>query len=87
MKSPRGDEEDVIRLDLAVPGLDRAPLDDREQVALDAFARDISTHGFGSPRYLIQFVNEHDAVLFNVIQSSNLDILLVDQLARFFFGQ
>ncbi len=41
MEGPGGDEQDVIGLDRAVLGVDGGSLDDRQQVALDALARDV----------------------------------------------
>ena len=49
MERAGGDEQDVIGLDRAVLGVDRGPLDDRQQVALHALARDVRARG-SSPR-------------------------------------
>jgi len=41
MEGPGGDEEDVVGLHRSVLGVDRRPLDDRQQVALDTLTGDV----------------------------------------------
>ena len=41
VEGPGGDEEDVVGLDRPVLGVDGRPLDDRQEVALDALAGDV----------------------------------------------
>ena len=41
MEGAGGDEQDVVGLDRAVLGVDGRPLDDRQEVALDALAGDV----------------------------------------------
>ena len=63
----RGDEEHVVRLDDAVLGVDRAALDDGQDVALHALAADVRAVG-RAPRDLVDLVDEHDAVLLGAAQ-------------------
>jgi hypothetical protein len=45
MERARGDEEDVVGADRAILGVDGRSLDDRQQVALYALARDVGAVG------------------------------------------
>ena len=59
-----GDEEHVIGLDGAVLGVDRRALDDRQQVALHALARDVGPAAARlAPGDLVDLVEEDDAGL------------------------
>ena len=58
------DEEDVVRLDHPVLRLDGRALDEREEVALDALARDVGPAARAlAPRDLVDLVEEDDARL------------------------
>src|SRR5450631_1142306 len=74
------DEQDVIGFHRAVLGVDRAALDQRQKIALYAFARHIRPGGFLAARDLVDFVDENDAVLLGVLDGAYLELLLVDHL-------
>ena len=82
-----GDEQDVIGLHHAVLGADGAAFDQRQQVALHAFARHVGAVRFLAARDLVDLVDEHDAVLLRVAQRAQLQLFLVDHLRRFFVGE
>ena len=63
MKGAGGDEENVIGLHHAVFGGDGAAFDQRQQVALHAFAGHVRTHAFAALGDLVQLVDEDDAGL------------------------
>jgi hypothetical protein len=65
-----GDEQDVVGLDHAVLGGHRAALHQRQQVALHALARDIGAAALlGAAGDLVDLVQEHDAVLLDVVMA------------------
>ena len=69
MERTGGDEQDVVGLHHAVLGGDGAALDQRQQVALHAFARDVgAADGLAAPGHLVDLVDEDDAVLLDVRQ-------------------
>jgi hypothetical protein len=59
VERPRGDEQNVVRAHHAVLGLDARALDERQQVALHALARDVGSVGLASGD-LVDLVDEHD---------------------------
>ena len=65
----RGDEQDVIGLDLPVLRGHGAAFDQRQQVALHAFARHVGADGLLAARDLVDLVDEHDAVLLGVVRA------------------
>ena len=66
VEGARGDEQDVVGLDHAVLGVDGRALDQRQQVALHALARDVGALRLGARRDLVDLVDEDDAVLLGV---------------------
>ena len=80
MERARGDEEDMVGLDHSVLGIHRRALDQRQQVSLHALAGHVRAVRFGAACHLVQFVEEHDAVLFHGFQRLRLELLLVDEL-------
>ncbi|OMP13440.1 hypothetical protein COLO4_01682 [Corchorus olitorius] len=73
------DEQDVVGLDHAQLGVDGAAFDQRQQVALHAFARDIGTADVAALGDLVDLVDEHDAMLLDRFQGLGLEFFLVDQ--------
>ena len=67
MEGARGDKEDVVGLDGAMLGGDRGAFDERQQIALHAFAANIgpgeATATLGTPADLVDLVEKDDAVL------------------------
>ena len=63
VKRARGDEQDVVGLDRAVFGRDGAAFDDRQDVALHAFARNVGTAAAFATGDLVDLVDEDDAVV------------------------
>ena len=83
MKRAGGDEEDVIRLHHAVLRVDRRPFDDRQQIALHAFARNVgAVRCLLAPRDLVDLIEEDDAALFDALDCFARHILLIDELLR-----
>ena len=70
MKRARCDEQDVIGLDHAVLRRNGAAFDQRQQIALHAFARNVHTHRFAALRHFVDFVEEYDAGLFDALDRS-----------------
>ena len=66
MERARSDEKDVVGLHHAVARGDRRALDQRQQVALHALARDVGARDLAAARDLVDLVEEHDAVLLGV---------------------
>ena len=87
MEGAGGDEQDVVGAHRAVPGRDGAALDKRQQVALHPLARDVGAGMVAAARDLVDLVEEHDAVLLDVLDRPRLQIVLVDELARLLLGQ
>ncbi len=87
MKRAGRDEQHMIGLDRAVLGIHRAALHQGQQVALHALARHVSAHGFLAARDLVDFVDEHDAVLLGVLDGTQLQFLFVDHFRRFFIDE
>ena len=54
---------------------------------MHALARHFSAIAFGARGHLVNFVNEHNAVLLEHVQRLRLDVFLVDQFGRFFINQ
>ena len=78
----RGDEQDVVGLDDAVLGRHRRAFDQRQQIALHAFARHAGAAPFAALRDLVDLVDEDDAVLLAVVDRLRLDLLVVDAACR-----
>ena len=65
VKCAGGDEQDVVCFHRPMLGVDGGALDQRQQVALHAFARNVSTALAFAPRDFVYLVKEDDAILFN----------------------
>src|SRR6266849_10624444 len=61
-------EQDVVGAHVAVPGLDRGALDDRQQVALHTFARHIRADGAALAGDLVDLVDEDHAVVLHAVE-------------------
>jgi hypothetical protein len=75
-----GDEQDVVALHRPVLGRDRGALDQRQQVALHALARDIGAAAALAAADLVDLVEEDDAVVLDLADRRLGDRVLVDQL-------
>ncbi len=87
MEGAAGDEQDVVGLDHAVLGRHRGALDQRQQVPLHALARHLGAMRFRARGDLVDLVEEHDAVLLDVLQRVGFHFLVVDQARGLFIGQ
>ena len=87
VKCARCDEQHVIGLDRAVLGVDRAALDQRQQVALHALARHVGAGGLLAAGDLVDFVDEDDAVLLGIFHGAQLQLLFVDHFRGFLVDQ
>ena len=63
MERAGGDEQDVVGLDRAMLGRNGGAFDQRQQVALHALARDVAAMTVLAYAYLVDLVEEHDAVV------------------------
>ncbi len=87
MEGARGDEEDMVGLHRPVLGRHRGALDQRQQVALHAFAADIGALALGACADLVDLVEEDDAVVLHRIDGLLHDLLLVEELVGFLGDQ
>ena len=87
MKSARGDEQDVIGFYHAVFGRDGAPFNERQQIALHPFTRNIGAGDVAALGNFVDFINEYDAVLFGVRDRLLPDVFVADQAVGFFLGE
>ena len=87
VKGAGGDEQHMIGLHRTVLGVDRAALDQRQEVALHALARHVGARGLLAAGDLVDLVDEHDAVLLGVLDGADLELLLVDHLRGFLVHQ
>ncbi len=88
MERARRDEEDVIRLHHAVLRHHVRAFDDRQQVALDALARDVRpAHLRALAGDLVDLVEEDDPQLLDALQRVAGDVLHVDELVVFLIEQ
>ena len=87
MEGAGGDEQDVVGLDRAVLGVDRRSLDDRQQVALHALARDVRAAARALVAGdLVDLVDEDDARFLGQVDGGLVDLLGIDQRRRSLAG-
>ena len=81
------DEEDVVGADHAVARVDRGAFDDRKNVALHAFARNVgAVAGFAAGDF-VDLVDEEDAHLLDAIDGDARDLVHVDEAIFFFLDE
>ena len=83
----RRDEQDVVGAHHPVLGRHGGALDQRQEVALHALARDVGSLHFLAARDLVDLVEEHDAVLLDVGERPRLDLVVGQELGRFLVGE
>ena len=86
MERAAGDEQDMVGLHRAIFGRDRGPFNQRQKIALHAFAADTATSHIAD-RNLVNLVEEDDAVGFGILQRDAGDIVLIHALFSFFIDQ
>ena len=64
MEGARRDEENMVGFDRPIFGRHRRAFDERQEIALHAFAAHIGTLALGAGADLVDLVEEHDAVVF-----------------------
>ena len=74
----------MVGLDHAQFGVDGATFDQWQQVTLHAFAGHVGAADIAALGDLVDFVDEHDAVLLDRFQRLGLQLFIVDQAAGFF---
>jgi len=77
----------VVGLHRPVLGSDGRALDQRQQVALHALARDVRADRLLATCHLVDLVDEDDAVLLGVGERLDLELVLVDELAGLLVGE
>jgi len=77
----------MVRLHHAVLRVYGRSFNERQQVSLHAFARNIRALSAGTASNFIEFVEEHDAMLFRCLQCLGLELFLIHHLRGFFVGQ
>ena len=88
MEGPRGDEQDVVGAYGPVLRGHGAALHQWQQVALDPLAGDIgAAHPLAAAGHLVDLIEEDDAVLLDVLDRPQLELLLVDPLGRLLVAQ
>ena len=81
VEGARRDEQDVVGLHAAMLGGDGGALDQRQQVALHAFAADVGAQAMlAAAADLVDLVEEDDAVLLDRLERFGLHLLVVEQL-------
>ena len=80
VEGARGDEQDVVRLHRPVLGGDGRPLDQGQEIALHALARDVRPGPIGARGDLVDLVDEHDSGVFGQVDGFGGDRVLVEQL-------
>ena len=87
VKRAGGNEQDVVGLDHPVLGVHGRAFDDRQDVALYAFAADVGSMAAFAPRDLVDFVDEDDAGLLHAIDRGAGDAFPCRELLLFFLRQ
>src|SRR5436190_11509977 len=88
VKCAGGDEQDVIGAHVAVARLHGRAFDDRQQVALHAFARDVGPGALAAlAGDLVDLVDEDDAVVLDAVERFVHDVVHVDELLQLFVDQ
>ena len=80
VESACGDEQDMIRLDRTVFGIDRGALHDRQNIALHALAGYVRPRSAAAARHLIDFIQKYDAVLLRALDGLRIYRVHVDQI-------
>ncbi len=87
MEGAGGDEQDVVGAHHAVLGAHRGAFDQRQQVALHAFAGHVGAAGLGALGHLVQLIDKDDAVVFHHVDGLHLELVFVDEAGRFLVTQ
>ena len=83
----RRDEQDVVGLHRAVLGRDRGAFDQRQQIALHAFARHVGADAAVARADLVDLVEKDDAVLLDRLDRFLRQLIGVEQLVGFLVDQ
>ena len=84
MKRPTGDEQDVIRLDHAVFGVDRGALDQWQKIALHTLTRHIGAPAVRLGGDFVNFIEKHNTVLLNPGNGLGTNLFFIDPLCGLF---
>ena len=87
MEGTGTDEQHVVGLHRPILGGDGRAFDQRQQVALHAFAADRAATDFGIDRDLVNLVEEDDAVVLDPLDGGPGQVFLVDQVVGLFLDQ
>ncbi len=74
-----GNEQNVVRFHLSIACLDRGSLDDGEEIALDALARNVGTLRVVRTTDFVDFIEKNDAARFGFLDCFLMDGVLVHQ--------
>ncbi len=87
MEGTSCNKEHKVRLNRAILGVDRAALHNGQDVTLNAFPADIGTATSATLCDLVDFIDEHDAVLLRTGNGFVLHGIHVDELGRLFLHE
>ena len=85
MKCTGGNKENMVSFDPPVLGFNSRAFNKRQQVALHALARDIGSVYLTPASNLVDFVDKHNPVVFNVIDGLANAFGLIHQFSGFLF--
>ena len=83
----RGDEQDMVGLHAAVLGGDRGAFDQRQEIALHAFARHVGADAAVARANLVDLVEEDDAVVLDDLDRFLRELVGIEELVGFLVDQ
>ena len=87
VKCAGGDEQNVIGAHHAVPRVHRRAFDDRQDVALHAFAADVGPVAGFAAGDLVDFIEKDDAAVLDALDGDARHLIHIDELLFFFLDQ
>ena len=83
MKRPRTDKQDMVGFDHAVLGRNGGSFNQRQQIALNPFAGNVAAAALDAAAYLVDFIDEDNAVVFHRFYRAGNNFFVVKQLVAF----
>src|ERR1700730_2657911 len=78
------DEQNMVGFDRSVFGRDRGAFDERKEIALHALARDIAAKTPFTRANLVDLIEKHNPIVFDLAKRLLNDLILIDHLVAFF---